>query len=44
MFFFTYLSRMKIIHRFEKSHQNVDELFRLFIYDVEIYSTIIKRK
>ena len=41
MFFFTYFSRMKIIHRFEKSHQNVDELFRLFIYDVEIYSTII---
>ena len=32
---------MKIIHRFEKSHQNVDELFRLFIYNVEIYFTII---
>ena len=41
MFFFTYLSHMKIIHRFEKSHQNVDDLFRLFIYNVEIYSTII---
>ena len=32
---------MKIIHRFEKLHQNADDLFRLFIYDVEIYSTII---
>ena len=41
MFFFTYFSRMKIIHHFEKLYQNVDELFRLFIYDVEIYSTII---
>ena len=41
MFFFTYLSRMKKIHHFEKSHQNVDDLFRLFIYDVQIYSTII---
>ena len=41
MFLFTYFSRMKIIHRFEKSHQNADDLFRLFTYDVEIYSTVI---
>ena len=32
---------MKIIHHFEKLHQNADDLFRLLIYDVEIYSTII---
>ena len=32
---------MKIIHHFKKSHQNVDDLFRLFIYDVETYFTII---
>ena len=32
---------MKIIHCFKKLYQNVNELFRLFTYDVEIYSTII---
>ena len=32
---------MKIIHRFDKSHQNADDLFRLLTYDVEAYSTVI---
>ena len=36
MFLFTYLSRMTIIYRSEKSHNNVDNLFRIFIDYIDV--------
>ena len=42
MFLFTYFSRMTIIYRSEKSHNNVDDLSRIFIdyIDICVYSVI----
>ena len=43
MFLSIYLFKMKIIHKFEKSHNNVDDLSRIFInyIDIYVYSIII---
>ena len=42
MFLLIYLFRMNIVHKFEKSHNNVDDLSRIFInyIDVYVYSMI----
>ena len=42
MFLFTYFSRMTIIHRSEKSHNNVNNLSRILINYIDIcaYSVV----
>ena len=37
MYLFTFLSRMKIIHRVNVNHDNVNDLFRIFTITKFIY-------
>ena len=37
MFLFKYLSRINIIHRFDKTHQNVDEFSKLSTFNNNAY-------
>ena len=41
MYLSIYLSRMKIVHRVKKSHNNVDELSRLLIIYVHAYTYLV---
>ena len=41
MYFSIYLSRMKIVHRARKSHNNVDELSRLLIIYVHVHAYFV---
>ena len=40
MFLFKYLSRINIMHRFDKTHQNVDEFSKLLTFNNNAYSIV----
>ena len=41
MFLFQYLSRMNIVHRFDKTHQNTNDFFRLFTLNKNILFVVV---